>query len=165
MTVTSGYADGWNTPGWTAQDANLPDATPGSPSWEEMGLPPGMTGLPVTGTWYDQYGPAWGSLVFTPSVPSVVVNGVELEFIPYRVFLRDGQLPVGLSVPVPDAGATVLPTSWIWTVTGRVGPRNVSYTIPIPSATSPFDLVNDSPAGGGSSSTAAGDIILDGGLA
>lgn len=124
-----------------------------------------MVGLPVTGKWYDQYGPASGSLLFTPSVPSVVVNAIEVEFIAYRVYIRDGQLPVGLAVPVPDVGATTVPASWSWAVTGRVGPRTVAYNIPVPNGVTPFDLVADSGTGGGSSQTSAGDIVLYGGTA
>lgn len=128
-----------------------------------MGLPAGMTGMEITGKWYDQYGPAWGNLLFTPSVPVVTVNGVEVEFIPYRVYLRNGQLPPGLSVPVPVSGATVVPNGWEWKVTGRVANRSIEYTIPVPNAVSPFDLVVDSPTGGGSAVDPNGDIILSGG--
>lgn len=148
MTVTSGYQDAYNTIGWTSQDANLPNATPGSPSMFTLQLPAGLIGLPVTGSWYDQYGPAWGNLLFTPSVKSVVVNDVECELSAYRVYLDNGALPTGFSVPVPDVGATTDPASWEWTVTGRVSNRNVEYSIPVPSSPNPFDLVADSGTGG-----------------
>lgn len=143
MTVTSGYQDAWNTEGWTSQWANLPNATPTSPSMIDLHLPAGLVGLPVTGSWYDQWGPAWGSLLFTPSVPKVVVNGVEVELSPYRVWLVDGVVPTGLKVPVPDTGATVAPATWHWSVTGRVGTSNVEYTIPVPSLHNPFNLITD----------------------
>lgn len=143
MTVTSGYQDAWNTAGWTAQWANLPNATLTSPSADSFRLPPGLTGMSVTGKWYDQYGPAWGNLLFTPSVSKVVVNDVEVALSPFRVYLQNGELPSTFAVPAPDTGAVVAPTTWNWNVTGRVGPNSVNYVIPIPAGTVPFDLIAD----------------------
>ena len=134
----SGYQDAWNTPGYTSQWSNLPDATPGSSTYAAFDIPAGMQTQFVTGSWRDNTGPAWGNLLFTPSVPSILVNDVEVELSPFRVYLHNGSLPDDFAVPAPDP-ATCDPVSMTWNVTGRIGPRNVSYVIPSPGVT-PFDL-------------------------
>lgn len=157
--VGSGYQDAWNTEGWTAQWGYLPDATPGINN-ASGSLPEGIVKLELTGEFRDQWGGAWGNLLFSPSVESVVVNGVMVILEPFRIWLRNGQFPTGFAVPNYADDATVTPDTFDWLVTGRIGSQNVSATIPIPQTDESANFLTFMtavPAGG------PGYTVIDGG--
>lgn len=141
MTIISGYQDGWNTPGWTAQWGYLPNNTRSSPDlFDITTLPVGLKALAVTANFADQYGAAWGYLHFTPSINWVQLPSESVNLTDFRLSLRDGQLPMNFILPMPDvAVAGVSPVSFAWNVTGRIGSRNVSWSISVPTA-SPLNL-------------------------
>jgi len=140
MSVESGYQDAWNTPGWTAQWDHLPDATVGSPGYYDVELPDGLSKLSITGTFYDQYGAAWGSLLFMPSVRSITVDGAMVSLEPFRVWLRGGKIPERVAIPQPSPDSDSDPAEFSWHVTGRVGPASFDKTVTVPGESDTYDL-------------------------
>lgn len=168
MTVESGYQDAWNTTGWTAQWGYLPNATPGSSEWSNGNPPPGLAKLLVTITVNDQWGGTWGSLHFTPSVPSIQLGNTTLDLVPFRIFLRNGQLPEGFGLPQPDLSVVTIPDNFVWNIKGRIGNNNVSYSVNVPNFAGTIDLnALTSPyyLDGGSASTTTFQNTLNGGAA
>lgn len=129
MTVTGGYQDGWNTPGWTSQWPHLPDATPGNPDLVLGPIPNGLKYVYVTGTWTDYRGkPLWGRVVVTPSVPSFEIDGQIVVLHSYQQELDRGSIRVPVLIALDPS--TTSPIDWFWSLRTRVGPDTEHYVLP-----------------------------------